>query len=65
MPWVTINMLAGRDEAIKTELHNKVARAVYETLDIPPDYVKVQLVEMKDEDHSIGGVTIDKLPPKS
>lgn len=62
MPWVTINLIAGRSADVKRKLHESVAKAVYETLNIPPDWVKVQLIDMQDEDHSIGGITIDKLP---
>lgn len=60
MPWVTIQMVSG-DAAKKKELHSKVAQAVYETLNIPKDWVKIQIVEMADEDHSIGGVQISDL----
>lgn len=60
MPWVTINVMAGHDEHKKRELHKEVAKAVYNTLDIPPEWVKVQISEMKDVDHSIGGVSMDK-----
>ena len=61
MPWVTINVLSGHGEDKKLKLHEEVAKAVYTTLDIPPDWVKIQIVEMKDADHSIGGVTVDKI----
>lgn len=61
MPWVTINMISGYSPEQKKELHRQVARAVHETLNIPPDWVKVQIIEMKDEDHSIGGIQINKL----
>jgi 4-oxalocrotonate tautomerase len=62
MPWVTINLLAGHSAEKKSKLHKAVAEAVYQSLDIPPDWVKVQLIEMAPEEHSIGGITIDKLP---
>ncbi len=62
MPWVTINVLAGHGEDKKMALHANVAKAVYETLDIPPDWVKIQIVEMQEKDHSIGGIQINNLP---
>ncbi|MBV8060659.1 MAG: tautomerase family protein [Alphaproteobacteria bacterium] len=60
MPWVTINLLAGRSSEKKCKLHEAVARAVYETLEIPADRVHVQLVDMKEEDYSVSGVSFDK-----
>ncbi|MDD9900345.1 MAG: tautomerase family protein [Alphaproteobacteria bacterium] len=62
MPWVTVSMVSGHGPDKKKALHKNVARAVYETLGIPEDWVKVQIVEMADEDHSIGGVQICDLP---
>lgn len=62
MPWVTINMLAGRGSEMKKELHQQVARAVYETLNISPDLVKIQIVEMQNEDHSSGGIQVQDSP---
>jgi 4-oxalocrotonate tautomerase len=57
MPWVTINMLEGRAEEKKLKLHDAVAKAVAESLDISPDIVQVQIVEMKKEHYSKGGVS--------
>ncbi len=61
MPWITINVMSGHSDAKKRKLHEEVAKTVYTTLEIPPEWVKIQIVEMKDIDHSIGGVTVDKL----
>lgn len=61
MPWVTIDVLAGHGEEKKCKLHERVAKAIYETLEIPPEWVKIQIVEMHNLDHSIGGVTMDRL----
>ena len=55
MPWVTINMLAGRPLEKKVALHEKVAQAVSEALDVPKDKVRIQLIEMEPDQHSIGG----------
>lgn len=61
MPWITVNVLSGHSEEKKRCLHEALAKAAYTALDIPPEWVKIQIVEMKDVDHSIGGVTLDKL----
>lgn len=61
MPWVTIDVMSGHSEEKKRKLHEAVAKAVFDTLEIPPEWVKIQIVEMKDIDHSIGGVTMDKM----
>lgn len=61
MPWVTINVLEGHSEAKMKTLHETVARAVYESLGIPADWVKVQVIKMTPSDHSIGGVLLSDL----
>ena len=61
MPWITINLMEGHSEEKKRKLHEEVAKVAYNTLGIPPEWVKIQIVEMKAVDHSIGGVTIDKM----
>lgn len=61
MPWVTINVLEGHSADQKKLLHQEVAAAVQRTLDIPADWVKIQIVEMKKEDHSIGGIPLTDL----
>ncbi len=63
MPWVTINMYAGRSAEKKRMLHDKVAAAVAESLDLPKDKIRVQLIEMEELQHSIGGV-VSELPGK-
>jgi len=59
MPWVTINLMEGRDRTTKEKLHTAVAAAVAESLGLPIDRVRVQLVEMDSEDHSIGGRMVE------
>jgi 4-oxalocrotonate tautomerase len=61
MPWVIVNMLEGRSEKNKMKLHQAVSKAVAESLDIPIDLVHVQIVEMKKEEYSKGGIRGDKL----
>lgn len=60
MPWVTINMLAGRSAEKKQALHEKVCAAVSEALEIPIDKIRIQLIEMEEGQHSIGGVLSEK-----
>ncbi|MFA6279272.1 MAG: tautomerase family protein [Bdellovibrionales bacterium] len=60
MPWVTIELMAGHSEDKKRKLHEEVAKAVYQTLEIPTEHVKIHLVEMSPIDHSIGGIAMDK-----
>jgi 4-oxalocrotonate tautomerase family enzyme len=61
MPWITINMLEGHSESNKRRLHKDVTAAVAGALDIPQDWVRIQIIDMKPIDNSIGGVTIDRL----
>ncbi len=56
MPWVTINLLAGRSDEKKAALHEKVCDAVASALEIPKDKIRIQLIEMEEGQHSIGGV---------
>ncbi len=55
MPWITVTMMEGHTDAQKASLHQNVAKAVSESLDIPTEWVRIQLVEMKNVDHSVGG----------
>jgi phenylpyruvate tautomerase PptA (4-oxalocrotonate tautomerase family) len=52
--------MSGHSDETKRKLHEEVAKAIYTTLGVPPEWVKIQLVEMKDVDHSIGGTTMDQ-----
>lgn len=61
MPWVIINVLEGHSAEKKNLLHHEVAAAVQRSLDIPADWIKVQIIEIKKEDHSIGGVPLTDL----
>jgi 4-oxalocrotonate tautomerase len=60
MPWITVNLLEGHSAEKKQRLHQEVAQAVQRSLDIPVEWIKIQIIEMKEQDHSIGGVTLDK-----
>ncbi|HEY1096552.1 MAG TPA: tautomerase family protein [Alphaproteobacteria bacterium] len=61
MPWVTINILAGTSVEKKKKLHTEVATAIQNALDIPLEHVRIHLVEMADDDHSIGGIGIREI----
>ncbi len=60
MPWVIVNMLKGRTGEQKHKLHQSVAKAVAESIDVPLDRIHVQLVEMERADYSTAGVPSDK-----
>ena len=60
MPWITINMLAGRSDEMKEKLHHDVTKTVSEVLKIPADAIAIQLVEMDHENYSSGGVSPKK-----
>ncbi len=62
MPRVTVNMVSGHSKKSKKALHLALAEAVHKTPKIPPEWVKIQVVEIKDEDHSIGGGQVYDLP---
>jgi 4-oxalocrotonate tautomerase len=61
MPWATINIMEGRSDEMKRDLHKKVSAAIAEALNVPEEKVRIQIVDMQPVDHSIGGVTIDQL----
>lgn len=62
MPWITINLRKGRNREEKEKLHKEVTETVCRSLNIPKDWVTIQIVEMDPEDGSIGGIPLDKLP---
>jgi 4-oxalocrotonate tautomerase family enzyme len=55
MPWVTINLIQKLSATKKRQLHKAVAKTISGSLNIPAEYVQIQLVEMTTENHSIGG----------
>lgn len=61
MPWATINIMEGRSDEMKRDLHQKVSAAIASALQISEEKVRIQIVDMQPVDHSIGGVTIDQL----
>ncbi len=53
-------MLEGRTPEMKRKLHDAVAEAASQSLEIPKDRIRIQIVEMTPVDHSIGGKTSEK-----
>jgi len=56
MPIVQIHMFEGRTTEQKRTLVHKVTNAVAESIDTPPEAVKVILSDMTREDYAEGGV---------
>lgn len=59
MPWVQINLLEGRSLEKKHKLHKLVNAAIAEALEIPPDAIKIQLIDMPQSHYSVGGIPND------
>ncbi len=55
MPWVTVNLMEGHTKEQKRKLFSAVTSAVSQSLDLPEEYVRIQLVEMSGENHAIAG----------
>jgi 4-oxalocrotonate tautomerase family enzyme len=60
MPWITVNLMEGHSKEQKADLHLSVAQAVSKSLGLPEEYVRIQLVEMTGENHSIAGKMMEK-----
>jgi 4-oxalocrotonate tautomerase len=58
MPIVTVQMLEGRNSDQKRELIKSVTRSVTDTLDIPPERVRVIIEEMPFEHYGIAGLPV-------
>ena len=58
MPIVTVQMLEGRSPVQKKELIRHVTGAITQTLDVPPERVRVILEEMPFEHYGIGGLPV-------
>tara|TARA_B100001179_G_scaffold224714_1_gene203777 strand:+ start:1917 stop:2111 length:195 start_codon:yes stop_codon:yes gene_type:complete len=56
MPIVNIHLMCGRDVETKRKLVKEVTNAVCETLNAPPEMVRVILSEMENEHYAVGGV---------
>lgn len=60
MPLVTINMMDGHTDKQKTDLFKSVTKAGSEYLNLPEDYVRIQLQEMSPSNHSIAGKALSE-----
>ncbi len=58
MPIIQIHLLEGRSPEKKRNLVKAVTQAVCETIDAPPEQVRIILSEMAKEDYSIAGTLI-------
>ncbi|WP_041264716.1 tautomerase family protein [Geobacillus thermodenitrificans] len=54
MPIVEIKVLSGRDQKVKERLLKNVARAVCDTLEVPPGRVRVLLYEIPSTHWMVG-----------
>ena len=61
MPIVQIDFLAGRTQEQKEAMMMKVTEAICETLNAPPDSVRIILHEHTTDEISIGGKTMKQL----
>jgi len=55
MPIVQIHFMEGRSVAKKRKLIEKVTAAICESIDVPPEKVRIILSEMKPEHYASGG----------
>lgn len=58
MPIVQINLMEGRSDEKKRKLVAEVTRAVCESVDVPPEKVRIILSEMAENHYSVGGVLV-------
>ncbi len=60
MPILTIHMLEGRSKEQKKNLIEKVTQTVVETLDTPPEAVRIVISEMSSEDYGVAGLPVNE-----
>jgi len=58
MPIITVHMLEGRDKEKKKKLIKNVTDTVVETLEMPPESVRVILQEMPVENYGVAGLPV-------
>jgi 4-oxalocrotonate tautomerase len=58
MPIVTIKMLEGRDKEKKRKLIKNVSDVIIDTLEVPPESVRVILEEMDPDHYGIAGLPV-------
>lgn len=55
MPYIKLKLVEGRDLDTKRQLVSEVTKACCEVLKVTPDYVRIELIELKEELFSIAG----------
>lgn len=60
MPIITIHMLEGRSKKQKRNLIEKVTETVVETLDTPPEAVRIIINEMISEHYGVAGLPVNE-----
>lgn len=60
MPWITINLMEGHSAEQKKKLFSSVTEAVSQSLDLPEEYVRIQLIEMSPDNHAIAGKSLEE-----
>lgn len=58
MPIVNIHLMEGRSIEKKRALVQAVTKAICETVDAPPERVRIILSEMAEDNYSIGGLLV-------
>jgi len=58
MPWITVNLMDTHTEDEKRELFKTLTESTAKSLNLPEEYVRIQLVEMNEINHSIAGKSI-------
>jgi 4-oxalocrotonate tautomerase len=61
MPFVQIQMLEGRDDEKKRRLIAAVTNAICETLEAPPESVRIVLTDVPKTHWGVGGNTMKEL----
>ncbi|MDX9760017.1 MAG: 2-hydroxymuconate tautomerase family protein [Bacteroidota bacterium] len=61
MPIIIAHILEGRPPALKTALIRNITESVANTLNVPPDSVRVIVSEMGKDEYGIGGKTAREL----
>ena len=64
MAIVNVTIIEGREQAVKTQLIERITAAVVETLDAEPRQVRVVINEVKDGAYGVAGQPIFLHPPK-
>lgn len=55
MPYITVKLTEGRSLEQKRDLVKRLTGAVVDSLAVPPDFVRIELVELKKDIFAVGG----------